>query len=114
VAEIVRAYLTEALTRQMHDPGLTGVVVTGVEMPPDLATAYISVRLLVGDDDERQRQRALQSLRRAAPRFRRALGPRLRLRRLPELRFTYDTGQDAARRVQELLDEIAEEPKGQD
>jgi ribosome-binding factor A len=45
----------------------------------------------------------------AAPRLRRALGSRLGLRRVPELRFVYDTGPDRAARVGELLGEIARE-----
>ena len=42
-------------------------------------------------------------------RLRRSLAPKLRMKRVPELRFTYDTGLDHSRRVDEILREIAAE-----
>jgi ribosome-binding factor A len=42
----------------------------------------------------------------AAGRLRSAGAPALRLKRVPELRFAYDEGLDAARRVEELLREV--------
>jgi ribosome-binding factor A len=111
VAERVRAYLGEALSRHIDDPRLVSLVVTHVELTDDLSLARIDVRLL-GDDSPELRRRALAALRGAASRLRRELGPRLALRRVPELRFVYDTGLDAARRVSEILNEIAEENAG--
>jgi ribosome-binding factor A len=61
---------------------------------------------LVGDEDEKSRKAALKSLARGAGRLRRLVAPRLELRRSPELRFHYDTGHDASRRVEEILHEI--------
>ena len=89
--------------------GKTTLVVTGVEMPDDLGFAKISVRLLTVDEQPETRKAALRALERVANRLRRGLGPRLRLRRVPELRFEYDTGPDAARRIEELLKEIERE-----
>jgi ribosome-binding factor A len=111
---MVRTFVTEAMRREIDDPRLAAIVVTDVEVPDDLAFADIKVRLLVGDDDERARKAAVTSLQRAAPRLRRALGPSLQLRRVPELRFSYDVGHDAARRVDEILREIENEPKAGD
>ena len=45
--------------------------------------------------------------------LRRAITPRLELKRAPELRFHYDVGPDAHQRVSELLREVAAEPKGE-
>jgi ribosome-binding factor A len=111
VAEQLRAHLTSALTREVADPRLHGLVVTAVSVPDDLSIAHISVRLLVGDEDPKLRRDALSTLEKVRPRLRRTLGPRLGLRRVPELRFAYDEGHDAARRVEELLQEIAREPR---
>jgi ribosome-binding factor A len=112
VATLLRAHLTEALTREVADPRLTALVVTSVTVPDDLGIARIGVRLLGGDEDPEQRRSALRALRRAASRLRRGVGPRLGLRRVPELQFFYDTGHDASRRVEELLHEIAKEREG--
>jgi ribosome-binding factor A len=112
VATLLRSHLTDALTREVADPRLTGLVVTSVTVPDDLGVARIGVRLLGGDEDPEQRRSALGAVRRAASRLRRGVGPRLGLRRVPELQFFYDTGHDASRRVEELLHEIAKERDG--
>lgn len=88
---------------------MSGLVITDVDVPADLGVAYVKVRLLVGDEDARARTRAVQSLSRAAGRLRRALGPQLHLKRLPELRFAYDTAPDDRARVEGLLAEIAQD-----
>ncbi|HEX6273353.1 MAG TPA: 30S ribosome-binding factor RbfA [Polyangiaceae bacterium] len=112
VAGLVRAHLTELIRRELGDAELSQMVVTSVEVTKDLSIARILVRSLTVTDDVQARKRLMQRLRKAAPRLRRALGPRLELRRVPELRFEFDVGGDASARVAELLLEIAKEPKG--
>lgn len=114
VAELLRAHLADVLRREIDDRELSEVVVTGVEVTDDLSIARIGVRLLVGDEDEAKRRRVLRHLHRAGGRLRRAVAPRLELRRAPELQFRYDSGPDAVRRVEELLQEIEREPKARD
>jgi ribosome-binding factor A len=111
VATAVRERLTQLLTREVSDPLVAGLVVTDVSLPDDLSIVWIKVRLLVGGDDERKRRGVVRSLERAAGRLRKGLGGSLRLKRVPELRFTYDTGADAAHRIDELLAEIEVEKK---
>jgi ribosome-binding factor A len=106
VAELIQRHFAEALRREVDDPRFAAVVVTGVEITDDLMIANIGVRLLVADDDQRQRRDIVERLRRAAPRLRRAITPRLELKRAPELRFHYDVGPDAQRRVSDLLREV--------
>lgn len=113
VAETIRAYVTEALLRDLGDALLARFVITEVDVNDDLAVAHVSVRLLIGDEDPKLRHDALRRLHRASARLRRGLAPRLKLRRLPELRFKYDAGLDATRRVEAILQEIAVEPKGE-
>jgi len=105
VAELVRAHFADMLRRELDDPTLAAVVVTEVEVTADLSIATIHVRLLAGDDAA-ARKRLLTRLKRASNLLRRALAPRLALRKAPELRFFYDAGHDAVRRVEELLGEI--------
>lgn len=110
VAEMVRAHFTDLLLRELDDPGMAAVVVTEVEVTADLSIASIHVRLL-SNDDERSRKRLMTRLKRAQNVLRRALAPRLALRKAPELRFFYDDGLDAQRRVEALLGEIEREKK---
>lgn len=113
LAETIKHHLTQAFVRELGDRRFENVVVTQVEVPEDLGVAWVKVRLLVGDDDERQRKTALKALGNVAPRVRRSLAPKLRLKRVPELRFIYDTGLDHSRRVDEILREIAAEGAGE-
>jgi ribosome-binding factor A len=113
VAELIRAYLAESMRREVDDPRLASVVVTTVAVTDDLMSARIGVRLLVGDEDPKVRSAVLKALQKGAGRLRRLIAPRLELRHCPELRFNYDTGHDASRRVEELLDEIKRDPKGE-
>ena len=106
VAELIQRHFSDVLRREVDDPRFAAVVVTGVEISDDLMIAKIGVRLLVTDDNERQRRDIVALLRRASPRLRRAITPRLELKRAPELRFHYDVGPDAHQRVSSLLREV--------
>jgi ribosome-binding factor A len=111
VAASVRERLTQLLATDVSDPALVGVVLTDVQMPDDLSVVWVKARLLIGGDDEKKRKAVVKSLERASGRLRKGIGRSLRLRRLPELRFAYDTGVDASQRVEEILEEIRREPK---
>jgi ribosome-binding factor A len=109
VAELIQRHFADVLRLEVDDPRFAAVVVTGVEVTDDLMIAKIGVRLLVAADDTKQRRDIVERLRRAAPRLRRAITPRLELKRAPELRFHYDIGPDAHQRVGELLREVEAE-----
>ncbi len=109
VAEAIRAELARQFVRELGDPLLASLVVTNVSVTNDLSIADVGVRLLEGDADPARRRAAQKHLARASHRIRRALAPTLGMRRVPELRFRYDTGHDAIQRVEELLAEIERE-----
>jgi ribosome-binding factor A len=111
VAEAIRAYVTRALAREVSDRRLEGVIVTQVEVPDDLGFARVWVRRL-DDPGVSERGALIATLERAAGRLRRGLGPAVGLKRTPALRFEYDAGPDAMRRVEELLQEIEREKDG--
>ena len=109
VAQTIREHLAGSISRELSDPAVASLSITRVELSPDLSTARVWVRLFVGDDDPKARSRATTALERARGRLRRGLGPRLKLKRVPQLVFAYDTGHDASMRVEQLLDEIHRE-----
>ena len=114
VATAIRARLAELLSRDVSDPLLSGIVVTDVELPDDLSVARVKARLLTGGDRDDLRRQSVRALERASTRLRRGLGRSLALKRVPELRFFYDTGADAQDRVNALLAEIAADAKQPD
>jgi ribosome-binding factor A len=104
VADQIRAELALLLVREVHDPGIGFVTITRVQMTPDLQQARVFYTSL-GDD--KTRTNSGRALERAAPFLRRQVGSRLRLKRVPDLTFTYDESIAAQDRIEQLLAEIS-------
>jgi ribosome-binding factor A len=106
IGDQLRAELSNLLAREVHDPGIGFVTLTHVQVTPDLQHARVYYTSLGQPAERRQTERAL---RRAAPFLRRQIAHRLRLRRVPEIHFTFDEGVEAQDRVEQLLREIHEQ-----
>ena len=102
VAERVRMELTTLLTRTVRDPAVSAVTITHVSMTADLHLARIYYTVL----DGRNRRDTARGLRRAKTYLRRAIGQRLQLRHVPELRFMYDETLDQQDRLARIFTEI--------
>jgi ribosome-binding factor A len=87
VADQIRGELALLLTREVHDPGIGFVTITRVQVSPDIQMARVFYTVL---GDEKARANSAKALDRALPFLRRQVGMRLRLKRVPELRFNYD------------------------
>ena len=78
-------------------PGL--VTVQEVRVSRDLAHAKVFFTVLGSDPDDARRR-----LQQAGGYLRHELGQRLRLRSVPELRFTYDTSIKEGERLEDLIE----------
>src|SRR5919205_819287 len=88
VGDQIRQELSELLTRgAVHDPGIGFITLTRVRMSPDLQLARVYYTSL---GDPKARRETAKALERATPFFRRQVGSRLNLRRVPELHFQFD------------------------
>ena len=103
LAEQLRREITEIVRQELRDPRIGLVTVTDVRVTPDLDTARIRVSVPGGEEE---RQASLTGLRAAAGYVRGELGRRLRIRRIPELRFDLDDSLDHVRRIDALIAEI--------
>ncbi len=103
IGDQLRKELSDLLAREVHDPGIGFLTLTDVHVTPDLQHARVYYTVIGEAPVRRQTQRALE---RATPFLRRQIGRRLRLRRIPELQFTFDEGIEAQDRVEQLLREI--------
>ncbi len=101
--EQFRREIALRLQREVHDPRVAAVTVTGVRVSPDLAQARVLVRIR-GDDEARRH--ALDGLEAAGPFLRKSLGADLHIRRAPELQFVVDHHLEQAMRIEALLDEV--------
>jgi ribosome-binding factor A len=103
LAEQIRQDVGDILAREVRDPGVGFLTLTRVKVAPDLQQVRVYYTTL-GDPNERRK--TARALDRALPFIRRALGSRLKLRRVPELAFQFDESVAHQARVEELLEEI--------
>ena len=103
LGEQIRQDLGDLLARDVRDPGIGFVTITRVRVTEDLLQARVFYTAL---GDSSAVQKTARALDRALPFLRRALGQRLRLRRVPELTFAVDEALGHQARVEELLEQI--------
>lgn len=109
VAETLRQVIADALTREIRDPRVGFVTLTGVIVTNDLSHARIMVTV---PGEEAEKTRALEGLQSAAGFLRSRVARTLTTRSVPELHFELDRGLEHAARISELLNDIRRE--GQD
>jgi ribosome-binding factor A len=109
VADLIRDEVSRLLLRELRDPRIGFVTITGASVSPDLRNVRIHVSVL-GEPDARDR--SLQALNSAAGFVRRAVFKNLRLRHSPTISFHLDDSLDRGARIEEVLREIhaGEEP----
>ena len=106
VNQLLREELSRLIRREMKDPRVSGVTVTGVETSPDLRHAKVFVRTL---HDEPTAEEAVDGLQSAEGFLRKKLGKELRIRRVPEFAFEVDRSLERVQRIESLLDQVHEE-----
>ena len=103
ISEILRVKLSELLLLEINDPRLSGVTVTEVTIDRELSYANIYVNAL---GEEERKQEVLTALERASGFMRHKLSKTLDLRKVPELRFEWDSAFEYAEHIEELLDSL--------
>ncbi len=99
VGDLVRAELATLIQREVRDPKVGFVTITGVKLSPDLRHARVYVSVL---EEEREAE-SLEALQRAAGFLRRELAARLQLKNVPALVFHADLSLRQGARIEELL-----------
>jgi ribosome-binding factor A len=100
VGDLLKEELSELLLREIKDPRIGFVTITGIRVSPDLRHARVYI--VTHETDEGQ-QRILDGLESARGYLRGALGRRLRLRYIPDLSFCVDETMEEGFRIQEIL-----------
>jgi ribosome-binding factor A len=105
VNESVRAVVADAV-RELKDPRIGMVTVTGVRVTPDLhdATVFVSVF-----GNEKKRRATMAGLQSAHGILQSRINDQLNLRRTPQLTFEYDDSVERGVRMTALIDELASE-----
>lgn len=106
IGDQLRVELSDLIARQVHDPGIGFLTITHVKVSPDLQVARVYYTTLGDDKARRESGRALG---RATPFLRRQIGARLRLKRVPQLEFSYDESIERGDRIEQILRDIDSE-----
>ena len=101
VADQIQRELALLVAREVADPRVGDVTISGVDLSPDLRHA----RVLVTPSRDTDGDAAALALNRAGGFLRSRLARRVRLRRLPRLVFEHDRTLETALRIDALIDE---------
>ncbi len=102
VAEQLQRELADIIRTGVQDPRLGMVTITEVVLTRDLESAKVYFTVL---DPEQQALQSMKILNRAVGFIRSQLGPRMRLRLVPQLNFVYDTSVARGAYLSSLIDE---------
>lgn len=103
VGEQIKKELSQIVQSELKDPRIGFLTITGVDVTNDLSLAKVYLSVL-GSDEEKEA--TLKALGAASGYVRSELGKRIRLRKVPELQFKFDTSIDYGSRIESLLQDI--------
>jgi len=109
VADLIKIEIADILLKQIRDPRIGVLTITGVKVSDDLRSARI---FFVEFGKNECSDAVKEGLKKASGFLRRELGRRLQLRYAPELFFSYDPSFAYGERIDELIAEIHENEEG--
>lgn len=106
IADRIREELADMIVREVSDPRLSGISITGVKVDRELSYADIFVSAVEGHEREPM---VIEGLRHASGFLRRSLAERIDLRVFPRLRFHWDPTPERADHIERILAELRQE-----
>ena len=107
VNTLIRKEMSELIQQELRDPRLDSfIAVTEVDTSSDLQYAKIFISSMSGKQDE---QKILAVLNSATGFLRTELAKKVRLRRIPELSFSWDDSIEHGDRILRLIDEVTQQ-----
>ncbi|HWH76836.1 MAG TPA: 30S ribosome-binding factor RbfA [Candidatus Binatus sp.] len=103
VGDLIVELIAELLRKDIRDPRVQAVTLTGVKVSKDLRHARVYFNLLGGQSERAQ---VLAGLKSATGFIRAKVSKQLNLRFVPEIEFSYDESEDEAQRIDELLKQV--------
>lgn len=101
VGDMIQRTLAEALQREVHDPRLSMVSISGVEVTRDLAHAKVYISVL---GDQARVDAAMAALEKASGFLRSMLAKNCDTRTVPALHFYHDSSVEYGRSMADLID----------
>jgi ribosome-binding factor A len=107
VGDMILKEISEMLIKgNVRDPRIEPVVLTGIKLTDDLGFARVYFTVI---GDQIDKQNIMEGLQSASSYIKRELSKRLRIRRIPDLKFEFDEALQEGYRVDELLRKTKDE-----
>ena len=101
VGDLILKEISEMILKgEIKDPRVSSVNLTGIKVTDDLGFARIFFTVMMNGAE---REEALSGLQSASGFIKRELSRRLRIRRVPDLRFEFDTALEEGYRIDDIL-----------
>lgn len=110
VADQIQRELAQMVQRELKDPRLGLISISGVELSRDLSYAKVYVSSLVDTDHEE----VIKALTRASGFLRHQLGNAMRLRVVPNLKFIYDDTVEKGINMSKLIDDAISQERDEE
>ena len=104
IATLIKKEVAEMLIREVKDPRIGMVTITGVAVSKDLRIAHIYYSAL---GSEKQIQDSVIGLRQAAKFIQREIGRRIRLRYTPAIDFQFDHSLEYGSHIDKILQDLS-------
>ncbi|MBE7373466.1 30S ribosome-binding factor RbfA [Pseudomonas lopnurensis] len=115
IGDQMQRELALLIQREIKDPRLGLVTITGVDVSRDLSHAKIFITIMGQDDDEEAVKGNLRILNEASGFLRMQLGKTMKLRSVPQLHFNYDASIRRGVELSSLIERaVAEDRKHSD
>jgi len=106
VSDLMKREIAYIIERELKDPGIGFVTLTGVRMSADLRQARVFYSVL---GDQNSKEKSAAALGRARGFVQRKIGRRLKLRYTPEISFCFDASVERGAHIEELIQKIHSE-----
>ena len=100
VSDLLKVEISQMLLKEVKDPHIGFMTITGVEVSKDLHVANVFYTIL---GDEKQVSESAQALSRVSHFIKRQLGKRLRMRYIPDIIFRYDHSLEYGAKIDNIL-----------
>lgn len=101
--ELIRRIVSEIIMRELKDPRIGFVTVTGVELSRDYAEAKIGVSILGSPTDVRK---SMEGIRSSSGYVQKLLGKELKIRNLPRVYFYLDKSVEEGVEMVGMIDNL--------
>ncbi|MDI6717261.1 MAG: 30S ribosome-binding factor RbfA [Actinomycetota bacterium] len=100
VGELIKEEISDIIHKELKDPRIGFVTITGVDVTPDLRIAKVYISVL---GNREQKERTLSGLQSSSGFIRKVLSKRIKMKHFPELRFVFDPSIEAAMRIEKVI-----------